>query len=160
MRTTKRMTGRELAVWRSLLETTEDSLQLARAHVLSAQLLALENRPEEAAPHLERAEPLLLVAAETIDLGIVRAEQSKVAALRGRAEEALDRAAEAAELLGEDARHLGLRWHALGLAHATAGNLDEAGKWFRQAIDTLRDQGQWREAAQTARQWSDALRES
>jgi tetratricopeptide (TPR) repeat protein len=144
----------------ALLEATEDTLQLARAHVLSAQLLTLENRPEEAATRLERAEPFLAATAEAVDMGIIRAEQSKIAALRGRADEALDRAAEAAELLGEDARHLGLKWHALGLAHATAGNLDEAGKWFRQAIDTLRDQGQWREAAQTARQWADALRES
>ena len=142
----------------ALLDATEDTHQLARAHLFCAQLLNLEGQAEEAEAHLARAEPLIVVSAEASDLGVLRAEQAKVAAARERPQEALDLAAKAAELLGDDVRHVGLKWHALGLAHIAAGDLEAGIEWYRKALDALKEREQWRESAKVAREWADALR--
>ena len=144
----------------ALLEATEDTHQLARAHLVCGQMMNLEDRLEEAAEHLERAEPLIVVAAEPSDLGLVRAEQAKIAAKLGRPQEALDLASEAAELLGDDARHLGLKWHAAALAHAAAGDIDAASECFGKGFAALQERGQSREAARLARDWAEVLREA
>src|SRR5436305_961998 len=89
-----------------LLEPTEDTHNLALAHLLCAQLLNLDGRSREAGRHLEQAERLFVLGAEESDLGVLRAEQAKRAAALGHAEEALARAREAERLLGDDERHL------------------------------------------------------
>jgi tetratricopeptide (TPR) repeat protein len=141
-----------------LLEATEDTFQLARAHLLCAQLLSLDSRPEPAARHLALAEPLLTRAGERSELGVLRAEQAKQAVRHGDSEQALKIAAEAAQLLGDDARHIGLREHALGVAHASADDLDEAARHFDAAMAELEGRSQWREAAAVAREWGTILR--
>jgi tetratricopeptide (TPR) repeat protein len=142
-----------------LLEASEDTYQLARAHLLCAQLLSLDGRTEAAARHLARAEPLLVREGERAELGVLRAEQAKASAHRGEADGALALATEAVRLLGDDARHVGLREHALGAAHAAGGDLDEATVHFDEgAIEDLTKRHQWREATSVAGEWGKLLR--
>ena len=141
-----------------VLETTEDTYKLARAHLLAAQLMNLDGRGEEAGLHLERAERLLVLGADGSDLGVLRAEQARRAAALGDADEAMTRATEAERLLGDDARHLGLKWHALGSAHRLAGDAAQAEGYFGRALDVLKERRQWREASTVAREWARLLR--
>jgi transcriptional regulator with XRE-family HTH domain len=141
-----------------LLAASEDTYQLARAHLLCAQLLNFDGRPDAAARHLARAEPLLVRAGERSELGVLRAEQAKEAAHRDDAERALELATEAERLLGDDARHVGLREHALGVAHAANGEIDKASRHFEHAVSDLAERQQWREATAVEREWAKLLR--
>jgi transcriptional regulator with XRE-family HTH domain len=144
----------------ALLEASEDTFQLARAHLLCAQLLSLDRNPDAAAFHLTRAEPLLEEGgAERSELGVLRAEQAKQAAYRGEPERALELANEAARLLGDDARHVGLREHALGAARAAAGDVDAATPHFEAALTDLAARHQFVSATSIAREWAATLRE-
>src|SRR5207247_2549716 len=76
-----RMALRHLRRAIALLEATEDTLHLARAHLLSSEILILDGKADEAAPHLEAAERLFDLGGDARDLGAVRAQQAKRAAL-------------------------------------------------------------------------------
>src|SRR5256885_1631881 len=153
-----RMALRHLRRAIALLEATEDTLHLARAHLLSSEILILDGKADEAAPHLEAAERLFDLGGDARDLGAVRAQQAKRAALLGDAEEASRRATESLELTGD--APLGSASFALGQAHALRGEVDEADRTFRTAVDRLGQGGDWREAVQACRAWSDVLRDA
>jgi transcriptional regulator with XRE-family HTH domain len=140
------------------LDASEDRLQLARAHLACAQLTNLDARPEEAKHHLAQAEELLAQEADAVDLGVLRAEQAKAAALEHRAADTMRLAEEAAELLGDDIRYTGLKAQVLGIAYAINRDLDTASPYFEQAINELEERQQWREATEVARSWARALR--
>jgi len=143
-----------------LLEASDDSLQLARAHILSAQISNLEGRFEEAGPHLSQADRLLALGGDRDDVGILRAEQAKYEANTGHPERALAFSREAVDALDADVRHAPTAWHALGTAQASAGNLPAAEEAFGRALEGLVELRQWRQAAATARDWAAALREA
>jgi transcriptional regulator with XRE-family HTH domain len=143
---------------RALAQIADDTLQVARAHLASAQILNLEGRPEEAGPHLERAERLIDFGEDTADRGVLRAEQAKREAKLGNGERALELAQEAADLLTEHALHAPNADHALGAAHAATGDLDAADVAYDRAVAALAEREQWREAIKVARDWADALR--
>jgi tetratricopeptide (TPR) repeat protein len=132
-------------------------VELARAHLTCARMLVEEGQGESAGMHLDRAEWLLQLAGEPGELGILRTEQSRWAAEIGRADEALDRAREAVEIL-EGHEEQGGAWYALGVAHALRNETDEADAAFRSAVDHLARGGDWREAARASREWARALR--
>ena len=140
----------------ALLETTEDTLHLARAHLLCSQILLLDGQPEPAGPHLEQAERLFELGGDALDLGAVRAQQAKRAAQLGNADEAIARAQESLDLAGDSP--LGSAYFALGLGHTLKGDTDAADAAFREAVSILRDRSEWREAVQACRAWADALR--
>jgi tetratricopeptide (TPR) repeat protein len=140
----------------ALLEATEDTLHLARAHLLSSEILILDGQADDAASHLEAAERLFDLGGDARDLGAVRAQQAKRAALLGDHEEALRRANESLELTGD--APLGSAYFALGQAHALRGKVDEADRAFRTAVELLGQGGDWREAVQACRAWADVLR--
>jgi tetratricopeptide (TPR) repeat protein len=140
------------------LDASEDRLQLARAHLACAQLTNLDARPEEAKHHLAEAEELLRQGADATDLGVLRAEQAKVAALERRAHDAMRLAKEAEALLGDDVRYVGLKAQVLGLAYALNRDLDAAAPHFSLAIEELERRRQWREATEVARSWARSLR--
>jgi tetratricopeptide (TPR) repeat protein len=141
-----------------LLAATEDTYQLARAHLACAQFEFLDGRPEQAGRHLTRAEPLLALGGDQSDIGVLRAEQARYAAQQGEAKRALNLATEAERLLGDDTRYLSVKWHALAAAHAAAGDGAEALHYFEQAVKQLEERGKWREAAIVAREWAALLR--
>jgi tetratricopeptide (TPR) repeat protein len=142
----------------ALLEASEDTLQLGRAHLLYGYILNMEGQGSEARRHLDTAEQLLGSRRDTHDLASLRTEQARAAALQGRADEAVARAQEALELLhDEDPAERGAALGALAAAEALRGELRTAEHRFAEAVQLLEEHGRWREAAQTARGWADAL---
>jgi transcriptional regulator with XRE-family HTH domain len=142
-----------------LLESTEDTYNLALAHLLAAQMLGLEGRGEEADLHLSRAEPLLALRGDTADLGLLRTEQAKRAAARGDGKTAVALATEAMRLVRDHAAYLGPAQHALGIARAAAGDEKRAENAYRAALKTLEQRSQWREASVVARELARLVRE-
>ena len=143
---------------RALADLADDTLQVARAHLFSAQILNLEGRAEDAGPHLEQAEHLLDFGDDAVDRGALRAEQAKYEAALGNSPRALELAGEAVELLSDHVLHMSNAWHAMGAAHAAAGDIDAADADYDRAVTALADREQWREAVYVARHWADALR--
>ena len=143
---------------RALAELAEDTLQVARAYLFSAQILNYDGRAEEAGPHLEKAERMLAFGDDAADRGLLRAEQAKRAAILGRGDEALGLAQEASGLLGDDARYNSRGWHALAAAHVALGDVDAADAEYRRAVDALAERGQWREAVRISQDWAADVR--
>jgi transcriptional regulator with XRE-family HTH domain len=141
-----------------LLEATEDTIELARAHLLAAQIHNLDRRPEDAQRHLQRAEPLLSFGDDRSSLGILRSEQAKAEAQLRHAARAVELGREAKELLTGDVRFAPNASHALALALTAAGDIDAANVEYERSVTALAEREQWREALNVARDWADALR--
>ena len=144
----------------SLLEASEDTRELAVAHLHCSQILLLEGEADEAAPHLEEAEHLLAVGGDSRDVGALRAQQARLAVERGQADEAAARANEALEILAEHQVAQGAAWHALGDALALKGQIDEAVTAFERASAQLEGSGEWRELVAVFRSWARRLSEA
>jgi tetratricopeptide (TPR) repeat protein len=145
----------------ALLEATEDSTHLARAHLLCAWIMDLEERADEAVPHLEAAEHLIVTHGDQIDLAQLRIEQAKNAALRADSEQAVGRADEALKLLeGRETGTVGNAWWALAEGFALRGDVSGANDAFARAVELLDTNGLWREAAQCSRRWAKVLRDA
>src|SRR5438876_2271577 len=82
-----------------LLEATEDTRQLARAHLFCGETLIDDGEVDAAAPHLEHAEQLLGETADAADLGWLWSEQARHRTLAGDHEEAASLANRALEIL-------------------------------------------------------------
>jgi transcriptional regulator with XRE-family HTH domain len=143
---------------RALAEIADDTLQIARAHLFSAQIENYQGRAEDAGPHLARAERLLEFGDDAVDRGLLRAEQAKREAKLGHGEEALELAREAVSLLEEYVPHAPNAWHALAMAYVALDDIDAADKEYKRAVDALCERGQWREAVYVAQDWAAALR--
>ena len=103
----------------AILEATEDSRQLGRAHLLWAEILTFEGSADAAGQHLDIAERLLGAHPDAEDLYWLRTEQARRAAELGDPDEAIARATEALELMAdEDAGERGAERWALGRALA------------------------------------------
>jgi transcriptional regulator with XRE-family HTH domain len=150
-----RFTGRAIG----LLEATEDTMELARAHLLAAQICNLDHRHHEARRHIEQAAPLVSQSDDQPSLGVLRSEEAKVEAQLGDPSRAVELARDALNLLAGDARFTPNALHALALSYTAAHNIDEADAAFRQAVTVLGERGQWREAVQASQDWANALRE-
>jgi len=143
-----------------LLEASEDTRELAVAHLHCSQILLLEGEADEAEPHLEEAEHLLALGAAARDVGALRAQQARLAVERGDADEAAERANQALELLAEHQVAQGTAWHALGDALALKGQVDEAAAAFERAVGQLEGSGEWREIVSVYKSWARCLREA
>jgi len=141
-----------------VLEAADDVRELARAHLLCADLLLADGSADQAGPHLDRAERLLAVGGDALDLGRLRTRQARRAVEAGKPEEAQELARAAAELLEDHPPEQGEALHALASAQAAAGDLDRAEESFRSAIEQLAAGRRWREAASASRDWAAHLR--
>lgn len=145
----------------ALLEATEDTLQLGRAHLLSAAIMNTQGQTKEAAEHLEIAEQLIARRASPNDLASLHAEQAKHAALLGNGDEAVERAQEALDALGdEDPGERGGILAAMAQGHALQGDLTRAEREFAEAIGLLEGNGRWRVAELAARSFAKLLEKS
>ena len=142
-----------------LLETADDLLELARAHLHCAELLMLEDKAEQAGPHLDRADLLLALGGDRADLGALRTQQAHRAVRLKAPEEAAGLAREALEHLADRASEQGSAWHALGSAQAMNGDVEASLESFRRAVELLREAGEWREAMTAYRRWAQVLRD-
>ena len=141
----------------ALLETTEDALNLARAHVLASRLLVDREKVDEAADHLDRADLLLGVHAASSDVAEITILRSRIARIRGDAGAAITFAREALAVDSTPADH-GYALAALADGLTLNGGADEADSAYRDAVRILEDEGRWRAAANAARAWGGFLR--
>jgi len=142
----------------ALLELTEDTLHLARAHLSAAGSAILTRELDDAERHLDLAEPLLGSRAEPGDLAIMRRMQADLAVARGDGAVAVARGREAAETAGTDypnQRGLALAAVAAGLA---LEDDDEAGPTYAEAVELLGKHGTRRERSEVLRAYGHYLR--
>ncbi|MGH3000036.1 MAG: helix-turn-helix domain-containing protein [Gaiellaceae bacterium] len=141
----------------ALLETTEDALNLGRAHVLAATILLAREDADGASTHLDAAERLFGANPSAGDLVEVKILRSRVATLRSDTETAIAFAENALAIEATSAD----RGHALAaLADGLTlrGDSDRADTAYREAVDILEREGRWRQAANAARAWGNVLR--
>jgi tetratricopeptide (TPR) repeat protein len=141
----------------ALLETTEDGLNLARAHTLASRLLIEREKADEAAQHLDRAERLLGVSPAVSDVAEVTIQRSRIARIVGDAPAAVAFAREALALDSQPADR-GYALSALADGLVLEGESDPANDAYREAVDILEREGRWRAAAHTCRAWGSLLR--
>ena len=142
----------------ALLKTTDDSLHLARAYLLSAGIETQSNHVAEAKEQLEKAESLLGPAPQPIDRAMVEIGKSRIAALEKDADAAVTHARSAIDLVGVS--HAGERGPAVwALAHGLSlqEDLDGAVDGYRAAVDLLSVHGQRHDAGLAALEWADLL---
>ncbi len=145
----------------ALLEATEDTHHLARAHLLCAWIMSLDSKSGDALPHLQKAEALLGPTPDPADLVLLRVEQAKAAAHLGDGDLAVTRALGAIETLGStyEAEQGSAQW-ALAEGLALQGNMPDSNSAFGRAVEALDGGARFREAAQCCRRWAKLLREA
>jgi len=142
----------------ALLESTEDALNLARAHLLAGRILIERNSPGDAEVHLENAERLLGGTPANHDLVEVKVQRSRLAAIRSDGDSAVGLAQEALALDPTPADR-GEALTALADGLSLRGEPDEANDAYREGIRVLESEGRWRAAATACRSWARMLRD-
>jgi tetratricopeptide (TPR) repeat protein len=144
-----------------LLEATDDRRHLGRAHLLSAEILTLQDDIETAEAHLETAAALLGGHPDAEDEYWLRVEQARLAARSGRAEDAVALAREALVLIGEtDAAERGTAYWALGEGLFGLGDNEGGSDAFSQAVELLGRERLLHEAVGACRAWARLLRQT
>jgi tetratricopeptide (TPR) repeat protein len=145
----------------ALLQATDDTLHLARAHILAANITLSREDADGAARHLDRAEQLLGMPIASDDLVEIAIQRSRIAALREEGAHAVTFARSALELnAGKNSIDEGRAFAALGDGLALEGQSPAAEEAFRRAADMLETSGRWRDAANVCRAWARVLRDS
>lgn len=143
----------------SLLETTEATSGLARAHLLATSIAISRDDADEAATHLDYASRLLGAAPSFPDSAALRVKRAQVAALRGDGSAAVGLAHEALEAIGDRLpEERGAALAALAEGLALTGADDDSHDAYSQAVEVLVRQRRWREATQVCRSWARMLR--
>jgi transcriptional regulator with XRE-family HTH domain len=143
----------------ALLETTDDTLHLARAHMACAEMAMIaSDGGDAAAHHLTSAERLLGPRAAGDDLAVLRRVQATASVRSHEYEDAERYGQQALEFAAELPNEAGLAWCAIAEARAGAGDptADDA---FRQAIDILHAHGTVRDYANVLRIYGRYLRD-
>jgi transcriptional regulator with XRE-family HTH domain len=143
----------------ALLESTDDTLHLARAHLAAARMLLLPGGDlERAEQELGIAEQLYGPKIEALDRAGLRTEQARLAAKSGDGDAAVALAREAIDLHGDTSlADQGQSWWALAEGYALRGEIDEADTAFRRAADLLAEHGRARDRVEVSRAWGTAL---
>jgi tetratricopeptide (TPR) repeat protein len=143
----------------ALLEASDDTLHLARAHLLCGYILNDKGDAGRASEHLTRAEELLGTRPESPDLASLRTEQARAAAALGRGAQAVVLAREALEVLGpSDPGERGEALWALALGLELERDLHGADGTFREAVELLHANHRWRDVRLASQAWADLLR--
>jgi transcriptional regulator with XRE-family HTH domain len=144
----------------ALLQATDDTFHLARAHILAAEITLARQDVEAAENHVAQAERLLASGAMGEDLLELKQHRSRIALLRGDATAAVAYAREALELgrasqPGDEGRAAFTLADALALAGDVAG----ANESYERAVTLLEGAGRWHGASSACRAWGRLLRE-
>jgi tetratricopeptide (TPR) repeat protein len=144
----------------ALLEVTEDTLHLARAHLLCGTIMLSQGKAEEAGPQFDAAERMFGPKPDPLDLANLRADQARRAGLLNRPEESERLAREALSALGDD--HPAEHGVALAiLADALAQQeKPEANETFEGAVELIEKHGRHVQKADTLRAWARYLRKA
>jgi transcriptional regulator with XRE-family HTH domain len=145
----------------ALLQATEDTLNLARAHILAAYITLSREDADAAEKHLDQAERLFFGEPDPQDLFEIVTQRARVAVLRKQPERAVSLAREAVGLAGDDAPvDRGLALAALAEGLTLECGYDEAGMTFSEAVDLLETNERWHHAAAACTGWGRMLRKS
>ncbi len=145
----------------ALLNVTDDTLHLARAHLLCGDILMAQGRAEEAGRHFDLAEELFGTHPEPQDLAGLFTDQARRAVQLGRGEEAVQRAQAAVEAIGNEYPHeRGNALWALAEGLALTGDTDGADRAFKKATTLLGEQGHRRDYVEAYGAWGKFLRRS
>ena len=145
----------------ALLQATDDTFHLGRAHILAAYITLSRDDPDAAERHLDQAEQFLGMSPTAQDLFEITTQRARVATLRGDAAKAVALALRAVELAGDDAPvDRGLALAALGDSLSLTDDATDADKAYAEAVELLEGQGRWRPAATTALAWGRLLRQA
>jgi transcriptional regulator with XRE-family HTH domain len=145
----------------ALLQATDDTFHLGRAHILAAYITLSRDDPDSAEQHLDQAEQFLGMSPAAQDIFEITTQRARVAALRGDAATSVELASRAVALAGDDAPvDRGLALAALGDGLSLTNETTAANKAYAEAVELLEGQGRWRPAATTALAWGRMLRQS
>ena len=142
----------------AMLEMTEDTLHLARAHLSVAGSAILTGDFDDAATNIDLAERLLTPRIEPGDLTVIRRMQADLAVAHGNGQEAIDRGREAVDAAGSEfpnQRGLALAAIAGGLALIGDPSADAS---YREAVALLEHHGTRREHNDILRAYGRYLR--
>jgi transcriptional regulator with XRE-family HTH domain len=144
----------------ALLQATDDTFHLARAHLLAAAITLGREQADEAESHLEEAEHLLSTSSQPEDVLYITQYRARIALLRKDHVAAARFAREALEV-SKEVRPVeeGVALHALADALSMGGDVAGADDAYRQAVDLLEQGGRWRDASTACRSWGRLLRE-
>lgn len=143
----------------ALLEATEDSLHLARAELMCAEILVWSGDNERAVQHVARCEPLVRLA-EPHDAGALRALQAILAARRGELDAAEAHVLAALQLIGESGFGRPLACLALVLVHGQKGALPDARHAFEDGLASLEDGQMLPQVAPFCAEWARILEDA
>ena len=132
----KRNMGRAIA----LLETTEDRLHLARAHLLNAEILLAGGDTEEAGEQFALSESLFDGNEDAQERAWFLVEKGRWEARTGDGEQAVAHAREALQLVDEDPALEGRALWTLAEGLAAEGQIDEALEVIAKAAKLLRNE--------------------
>jgi tetratricopeptide (TPR) repeat protein len=143
----------------ALLDVTDDTLHLARAHLLCGSILMTQGRLDEAGRHFDLAEQLFGPHPEPEDVANLRTDQSRRAAVLGDGEGAVRHARAALDAIGDEFQHeKGNALWALAEGLALTGDSDGADDAFRRATSLMEEQGHRRNHVEAYRAWGKFLR--
>jgi len=143
----------------ALLDVTDDTLHLARAHLLCGTILMSQDRADEAGRHFDLAEQLFGPHPMPEDLANLRTDQSRRSAMLGDGKAAVEHANEALAAIGEEfQREKGSALWALAEGLALSGDTDGANDAFREATTQLEQHGHHRDYVEAYRGWGKFLR--
>jgi transcriptional regulator with XRE-family HTH domain len=144
----------------ALLKATDDTVALGRAYLIAAGIEIRQGSTADAKHHLEVAARLLGALAESVDVGMLRIGESRVAALEGDADTAVEKARDALSRLGDfHGGEQGFAVQALATGLALQGDATGAGDAYRRAVDLLTVHGRRSDAGEAALQWANFLQE-
>jgi transcriptional regulator with XRE-family HTH domain len=145
----------------ALLEASEDTLHLARAHISSAVIMTTQHNADAALEQLDRAEQLLGSHASSEDVGMLKTERARALAAKGDGAGAVTFARDAISLLEfRNNAELGMAYCALGDGLSLQGEFDAADDAYGRAVDVLVEETRWRDAMQACQSWGKMLRKA
>ena len=145
----------------ALLQATDDTFHLARAHILAAVITLGRANPDAAEDHLVLAENLLGTSTTPQDTLDITQNRARIALLRHEAENAAELARTALELSRASVpAEEGISLYALADALAMSGDVTGADNAYGQAVELLERGSRWRDAAAACRAWGRLLRDN
>lgn len=140
----------------ALLEVTEDSLSLGRAHLLRGEILLTDGHLADADSQFQAAHRLLEAGGDALHRAALRAEQAKLEARRGHGAVAVHLAREALAILGgEDPAEQGRARWALAEGLAADGDIQGSLAEFAAAEPLVAREGRY--LRQLWRSWAQVL---
>ena len=158
MQDERRLALRHMRQAITLLRGTEDTIRLAGAHLVCAQILLWGGTTAGVLKHLRAARTLLPPHAEAGDRGTLRGLEALFAARHRRFAEARQAAEEALSLMPEHTPEIAPALYAKALAAAGEADYEVADEAFKCVLELATQSKLWQEAALVARDWADMLR--